>query len=303
MKFYPADWRGDPRLRLCSLTARGLWIDLMSYMHEGEPYGYLTIDGAQPDPQGIAALVGRPVPEVKRALSELQTRHVFSRAASGAIYSRRMVRDKAKAERDARNGRAGGNPQLSATDSAGVNPPDKAQSPETRLQSPDSSLRSEGRAGETRSSRRQTAPWPADLALTDERRAAARKRGLLDSEIAREWDRCKNHARSSGRRSADWDAAWDNWCLKAVELLGRQPNTETPAAVHVFGFYAAADSAELAAWDAHARATRGRNCPRDRNGGWRFPAQWPPQASQSPAQLSRPAEREADPDSIHAGEG
>jgi hypothetical protein len=300
MKFYPADWRGDPRLRLCSLTARGLWIDLMSYMHEGEPYGYLTIDGAQPDPQGIAALVGRPLPEVKRALSELQTRHVFSRAASGAIYSRRMVRDKAKAERDASNGRAGGNPQLNASDGAGVNPPDKAQSPETRLQNPDSSLRSEGRAVEKGSSGRRTVPWPFDLALTEARRAAARKRGLLDTEIAREWDRCQNHARSSGRRSADWDAAWDNWCLKAVELLGREPNTETPATAQPFGFYAAADSAELAAWDAHARATRGRNCPRDRNGGWRFPAQWPPQA---PVQSPRPAERNADPDSNHAGEG
>ena len=48
LKFYPADWRADPRLRMCSLAARGLWIELMSYMHEGEPYGHLTIDGVPP---------------------------------------------------------------------------------------------------------------------------------------------------------------------------------------------------------------------------------------------------------------
>ncbi len=294
MKFYPADWRGDPRLRMCSLPARGLWIDLMSYMHEGEPYGCLTIDGAQPDQHGIAALVGRPLPEVKKALRELEARNVFSRAGNGAIYSRRMVRDKAKAEQDAANGRAGGNPNLNGADHAGVNPPDNAQSPETRLQNPESpSLRSEREVAGKRSRPRQTVPWPGELALTDGRRDMARKRGLLDGEIAREWDRCKNHALSSGRRSANWDAAWDNWCLKAVELAGREPNTDTPAAVAPApGFYAAADSAELAAWDAHARATRGRNCPRDRNGGWRFPAQWPPRA----------APHDTDPQSMQARE-
>ncbi len=134
MKFYPADWRGDPRLRLCSLAARGLWIDLMSYMHEGEPYGYLTIDGAQPDRHGIAALVGRPLPEVRKALSELEARRVFSRAPNGALYSRRMVRDKARAEQDAANGRTGGNPRLSGAVRAGVNPGHGAQSPDSRIQ-------------------------------------------------------------------------------------------------------------------------------------------------------------------------
>jgi hypothetical protein len=30
MKFYPADWRADPMLRVCSIGARGLWIELLS---------------------------------------------------------------------------------------------------------------------------------------------------------------------------------------------------------------------------------------------------------------------------------
>jgi hypothetical protein len=41
-------------------------------------------------------------------------------------------------------------------------------------------------------------------------------------------------------------------------------------------FYARPDSAQLAAWDAHYRATRRIGVPRDRNGGWWFAAEWPP---------------------------
>ena len=85
IKFYCADWRADPRLRVCSLAARGLWIDMMTYMHEGEPYGHMTIDGKQPNLPDIAALVARPIKEVRIALNELETRNVFSRDESGAI--------------------------------------------------------------------------------------------------------------------------------------------------------------------------------------------------------------------------
>ncbi len=93
LKFFPRDWRADPRLKLCSLAARGLWIDLIAYMHEGEPYGHLTIDHVAPGIGGIAALTGRPVAEIRKALNELEACQVFSRTAAGVIYSRRMVRD------------------------------------------------------------------------------------------------------------------------------------------------------------------------------------------------------------------
>jgi hypothetical protein len=96
-------------------------------MHEGEPYGHLTIDGVPPTASGIASLVGRPLNEVLKALAELEMHRVFDRAENGAIVSRRMVRDKAKADRDRENGGRGGNPQLRCEDNAGVNPTDKAK--------------------------------------------------------------------------------------------------------------------------------------------------------------------------------
>ena len=37
IKFYPRDWRGDQALRVVSLAARGLWIEMLSIMHEGQP--------------------------------------------------------------------------------------------------------------------------------------------------------------------------------------------------------------------------------------------------------------------------
>src|SRR5437879_485326 len=113
LKFYPSDWRADPALRMCSLAARGLWVELIGYMHEGSPYGYLTINGVGPRIKDIAALVGRPVSETRKAIAELEARHVFSREAmQGTIYSRRMVRDKIKAEKHRLNGKGGGNPKL-----------------------------------------------------------------------------------------------------------------------------------------------------------------------------------------------
>lgn len=136
IKWYPTDWRADPRLRMCSLSARGLWIELIGYMHEGEPYGHLTINGTSPSIEDVSALVGRPLGEVRKAWAELEQRQVFSREGS-AIYSRRMVRDKAKADKDRLNGKGGGNPKLLSEVNVGVNPPDKAQIPEARDQKED----------------------------------------------------------------------------------------------------------------------------------------------------------------------
>lgn len=129
LKWYPTDWRADPRLRMCSLAARGLWIELIGYMHEGEPYGHLTINGTAPAIEDVASLVGRPLSEVRKAWAELEQRQVFSRDRD-EIFSRRMVRDKAKSDKDRANGKGGGNPKLRGEDNGGVNPPVKAQKPE-----------------------------------------------------------------------------------------------------------------------------------------------------------------------------
>lgn len=126
MKWYPADWR-DPRLRMCSLAARGLWADMISYMHEGEPYGHLTVAGVAVSAADLASLVGQSPADVRKALAELESKSVYSTTESGVIFSRRMVRDKVKAERDKENGKGGGNPKITASDKRWVNPQDNGE--------------------------------------------------------------------------------------------------------------------------------------------------------------------------------
>lgn len=38
-QFYPADWRGNAKLRRCSESARGAWIDILCVLHDGDEYG------------------------------------------------------------------------------------------------------------------------------------------------------------------------------------------------------------------------------------------------------------------------
>jgi hypothetical protein len=137
MKFFPADWRADPALRMCSLAARGLWMEMLCIMHEANPRGSLLINGNAIGAKQLANLCGATLRETIALLTELEAAGVFSRAQDGTIFSRRMKRDDEKAKRDKANGKAGGNPRLNA----GVNPPDKAQRPEARVQKPESKER------------------------------------------------------------------------------------------------------------------------------------------------------------------
>lgn len=139
LQFYPADWRSDPRLRLCSRAARGLWIDMLSIMHEATPYGELRVGEVVLDATSLARVLGEPVDDVSADLVELERAGVFSRRRNGVIFSRRMVRDEEKRRKLRENGKKGGNPSLSKQKKKAEldNPPDKPteardQIPETK---------------------------------------------------------------------------------------------------------------------------------------------------------------------------
>jgi hypothetical protein len=141
LKFYPTDWRADPALRMCSLGARGLWMEILCIMHGADPRGFLLVNGVAVSDRQLAGLAGCSPKEAAAFLAELESAGVFSRTESGVIFSRRMRRDDEKAARDKANGRCGGNPDLIR----GVNPPDnpshngedKAQKLEARIQNPE----------------------------------------------------------------------------------------------------------------------------------------------------------------------
>ena len=108
MKFYPSDWRGDAKLRMCSIAARGLWLEMLAIAHEAEEYGYVTINGKAPTNLQLAKMVGEDESWVTQWVTELENSGVFSRTSEGVIYSRRMVRDYKKAEVSRENGKTGG---------------------------------------------------------------------------------------------------------------------------------------------------------------------------------------------------
>jgi hypothetical protein len=92
-QFYPGDWVRDAGLQSCSLGAKGLWIQMICLMHEGEPYGHLRFGKKIISVQGLALMVGETPPRLRRLLRELENAGVFSRQADGTMFSRRMVRD------------------------------------------------------------------------------------------------------------------------------------------------------------------------------------------------------------------
>ena len=216
MKFYPSDWRSDPKLRMCSIGARGLWVEMLCVMHEAEPYGYLTSNGNAVTSRQMAALAGISAVECMKFLLELVSAGVYSIDENKMIFSRRMVRDKAKAERDRENGKGGGNPNLPK----GVNPPvkgeDKAQKPEATTK--------------TISKQQASAPPRSDLenseAKTSQSDLAVR---VLKTDLMEAFGekRCPDLTRAS-----DWIAKGyaPSMCTDVViELLARKPDISSLA--------------------------------------------------------------------------
>lgn len=232
MKFYPSDWRSDFRLKMCSLTARGLWIDLMSYMHEGDPYGHLIIEGQSPSLDTIVGLVGRPASEVKKAFAELEEKGVFSRTEKGIIFSRRMVRDFEKLETDKANGKDGGNPRLKGgvnphdnrSDKPSVDEGDKAQ---WHLAVSSSSLPFSATTLESKEvkeeqacgRRKQKTGMPADFVPS---RSVPAELGWDETKFENEFKRFVAYVEAHGKIYVNWQAAWGNWCRSPFQQSNQQ---------------------------------------------------------------------------------
>lgn len=116
MKFYPRDWRGDQALRLVSLPARGLWIEMMCLMHEATPYGHLLVAGQPLSDAALARVVGSSAEEVQALLVELRAAGVCRHTRAGVVYSKRMTDDHKKSEEGRRA-------KLEALENTKGNPP------------------------------------------------------------------------------------------------------------------------------------------------------------------------------------
>lgn len=112
-QFYPGDWRKDTGVQSLDYEARGVWMEILCLMHESERRGILTLNGkAMPD-EALSRLLGIEVVLLKQILSKLEAHGVASREQdSGALLSRRMVRDENIRKVRSEAGKQGGNPLL-----------------------------------------------------------------------------------------------------------------------------------------------------------------------------------------------
>jgi len=120
-QFYPADWLTDAALRMVSIGARGLWIDMLCIMHQGTQYGYLKVNDKVILNANLARMTGSTLHEVEGWLLELSDAGVYSTDDSNCIYSRRMIRDEEIRQARADGGYKGGNPNLMGKNKVNLN--------------------------------------------------------------------------------------------------------------------------------------------------------------------------------------
>jgi len=223
-QFYPGDWLKDAALRSCSLEARGLWMDMISHMHQAEPYGHLVLNGKPVEEATLARMVGSTPSKVRRLIEELERSGTCSRRDDGALYSRRMVKDEQLRNERAEFGRLGGNPKLLK---GKVNPPDKPK------QTPSSSSSSSS------SEKRENAPaflldalWCPDeetmrMRLTLAGRPPTWTAANVQGYIANE------RPKGVSKTQAAWTEGFVKWMLREPAFSGAA-NSDGGAAIEAF---------------------------------------------------------------------
>lgn len=112
-QFYPGDWRKDPGVQSLSFHDRGVWFEIICLMHESERRGVLTLNGKAMPEEALARLLGLDNQILTTTLTTLLTFGVASReVGTGALMSRRMVRDEQIRKIRKECGSKGGNPSL-----------------------------------------------------------------------------------------------------------------------------------------------------------------------------------------------
>lgn len=242
-KFYYSDWRADPALGMCSLAARGLWLEMLALMHEADPRGHLLINGNPPDETQLAALARCPSDQVPVLLAELEKAGVFNRRRDRVIYSRRQVRDEKKrkdGEKAAKSGTIPGSrrdrqttgkreeisPPPGVDDGVVDNTPPHPEARSQILESKNPPLSPPKGDKARRTGLPEGFP---DLSCQVSAERYWRDRGRTDLDFHTEAEKFRASAKAHGRKYIDWPAAWQTWYANAVSF--NKPQAAKPAAV------------------------------------------------------------------------
>jgi hypothetical protein len=135
-------------------------MDILCFMHEGTPYGYLKVNHKVILSPNLARMCGLTLEETKGCLAELAEAGVFETDADGVIFSRRMIRDEELRNKRAACGHLGGNPTLKDNRKVGV-----CLSTEVKQKPTPSSSSSSSNKGDE-SPRQEEIEFPANLQTT-----------------------------------------------------------------------------------------------------------------------------------------
>lgn len=125
-------YQRDVRLRLCSLAARGLWIEALPAM-SATPGSRLIIDGIVPSEGQLANLFGATTGELRRLRAELLAAGVLTIDDAGAWCSEALAQAESRRAVNQTNGAKGGN--LSLRRGGGDNRKSTEQAPPVALES------------------------------------------------------------------------------------------------------------------------------------------------------------------------
>lgn len=233
-QFYPSDWLHDLSLRVCSVGARGLWIDMLCLMHQGAPYGYLKVGGKVIHLASLASVIGAPSADVQGWLAELEEAGVFSRDDDGCIYSRRMVRDELIREKRAAGGHLGGNPTLKGSPVVAQMVNLQSNLEPTPSSSSSSSSSTKETAAPKRPKKTPKTAMPNDFGISDGVRAWAKDKGF-EPYLELHLEKFRTQVAATGATYANWDAAFrncigDDWgdVRKKATALGVAPKAAVP---------------------------------------------------------------------------
>lgn len=221
-QFYPGDWLNDAALRACSVSARGLWMDLLCLMHQGSDYGYLKVNHNPILPDNLARMLGATIEDVQGWLDELERFGVFSRDEDGCILSRRMIRDENIRQSRAAGGSLGGNPALKGKKKVDQ----KVNHPGNLDPTPSSSSTPSSSTGTTVPVTPRATRLAQDWTLPEDWAAWARE-ARPDLDIAGAADRFKDFwVAKAGKDGAklDWLATWRNWVRNSKGSGGAKPS-------------------------------------------------------------------------------
>ena len=225
-QFYPSDWLRDTALRTCSVGARGLWIDMICYMHEGNPYGVLKVGNKVILAPNLAAMIGATLEDTEGWLHELESAGVFDRGENGEIMSRRMIRDENLRNIRASGGKLGGNPDLLkrkvnlTANLASENKVKQKPTPSSSSSS-SSSLDSNGAAGVWEEpSRDQVIEAARNCGLTEQQADI-----WLNETLARPIDPFGRWTDRNGRPIGSWQHALGAWAGRFKENNNKKGST------------------------------------------------------------------------------